>query len=337
MTKPLLSVEDLRISVAVPGGTHDLVTGVSLTIDRGQAVGLVGESGSGKSVTLRAILGLLPRGLTVGGGRIELDGADLTAASRNALHAVRGTKVAMVFQEPMSALNPLMTIGDQIAEGPRRRMGLSRRAAATRALELMDLVGIAQPSRRFGAYPHEFSGGMRQRVVIAIALSCSPDLILCDEPTTALDVTLQKQVLEILTTAQRERGLAILFVTHDLAVVSELCQRVSVMYAGQIVEEGDTKDVLTRARHGYTHALVRSVPTLSHKGSALETIPGSPPLPGDRLRGCAFAPRCKFHGDECEVGDRLQIHPVGDARATACIRHQTIFESTAFVRAGEQK
>jgi oligopeptide/dipeptide ABC transporter ATP-binding protein len=337
MVEPLLTVRDLRVSAASRAGGHDVVTDVSLDVHRGQAVGLVGESGSGKSLTLRAILGLLPRGLAVTRGRIVLDGTDVVTASRSAIVGLRGVKAAMIFQDPMTALNPVMTVGDQIAEAPRRRMGLSRRAATARALELMDMVGIAESRRRYRAYPHEFSGGMRQRVVIATALSCSPELVLCDEPTTALDVTLQKQVLDILVAQQRERGLAILFVTHDLAVVSELCERVSVMYAGEIVEEGRTQDVLARPRHGYTHALLRSVPTVSQVGSELATIPGTPLAPGETVHGCAFEPRCGFHAEECRVGDRFRLTGIDAWRATACIRHEVVYEASAGPRSVSER
>jgi len=327
MGTPLLSVQGLRVSMAAGLGGHDLVTNASLEVHRGQAVGLVGESGSGKSLTLRSVLGLLPRGLEVTGGSIVLDGVDVTRASGRAMTEVRGVKAAMIFQNPMTALNPLMTIGDQIAEAPRRRLGLSRRAATARALELMDMVGIADARRRYRAYPHEFSGGMRQRVVIAIALSCSPDLVLCDEPTTALDVTLQKQILEILVAQQRERDMAILFVTHDLAVVSELCERVSVMYAGEVVEEGATEDVFSRPGHGYTHALLRSVPTVADVGSELETIPGTPLAPGTAVAGCAFEPRCAFRVEECGSGERFRPVPIGDSRESACLRHEVVREA----------
>ncbi|MBN9618179.1 MAG: ABC transporter ATP-binding protein, partial [Actinobacteria bacterium] len=235
-TPPLLRVEDLVVTVTARAGAVRLVDGVSFEVPRGAAMGLVGESGSGKSLTLRALLGLLPAGVEITSGRVLVDGQDVVAMRAAQRRGVRGSRVGMVFQDPMTALTPVMTVGYQIAEGPRMKLGMSRRAAHRVAVELMSQVGIADAERRARAYPHEFSGGMRQRVMIAISLACSPALLLCDEPTTALDVTIQQQILHIVDELRTERELAVLFVTHDLAVVAELCEQIAVMYAGRIVE-----------------------------------------------------------------------------------------------------
>ena len=263
MNGSVLQVTDLRVEIASRRGIVHAVDGVSLEVPAGQAVGVVGESGSGKSMTLRAILGVLPPEAKITAGQVLLDGQDLAHLSNTQLNRVRGPKIAMIFQEPMSALNPVMRVGAQIAEGPQVHLGMNRAKAGERALELMRRVGIPDPERRYRAYPHEFSGGMRQRVMIAIALSCEPAVVLCDEPTTALDVTIQDQILRLLTRLCRESGTSLVFVTHDLPVVAQVCDQLAVMYAGQIVERGPVKDVLTRPSHPYTLGLVRSAPCVS--------------------------------------------------------------------------
>ena len=235
---PILDVRDLRVEIPLTRGTVHAVQSASFTVEAGQALGLVGESGCGKSMTLRAILGLLPQPGHITGGEIRFEGDDLANAGPRRLRHVRGARIGIIFQEPMTALNPVMRVGDQIAEGPRVHLGKSRAEARRTALELMRKVGIPDPARRSRAYPHELSGGMRQRVMIAIALSCEPRLILCDEPTTALDVTIQDQILKLLSAMRRDLGVSVVFVTHDLAVVAQTCERIAVMYAGQIVETG---------------------------------------------------------------------------------------------------
>jgi oligopeptide/dipeptide ABC transporter ATP-binding protein len=317
----MLQVDDLRVQIATRRGIVRAVDGVSLEVEAGEAVGLVGESGSGKSMTLRAILGVLPPEATITSGQVVLDGADLVELSKAQLNEIRGRKIAMIFQEPMSALNPVMRVGPQIAEGPQVHLGLNRARAAERAVELMRRVGIPDPERRYRSYPHEFSGGMRQRVMIAIALSCDPELILCDEPTTALDVTIQDQILRLLAQLCRESNTSLVFVTHDLPVVAQVCRQLAVMYAGQIVERGPVQDVLTKPCHPYTLGLVRSAPDVDHVRSSLVPIPGSPPSLVHPPSGCRFHPRCKFAEEDCTVTDpRLRVIDVH--RSTACLHFE---------------
>jgi oligopeptide/dipeptide ABC transporter ATP-binding protein len=325
VSQPLLQVSDLRVQISSRRGIVRAVDGVSLEVPAGGAVGLVGESGSGKSMTLRAILGVLPPEARITGGQVVLDGVDLTQLSNAQLNKIRGPKLAMIFQEPMSALNPVMRVGQQIAEGPQVHLGMNRSQSAERALELMRRVGIPDPERRFRSYPHEFSGGMRQRVMIAIALSCEPSLILCDEPTTALDVTIQDQILRLLARLCRESGTSLVFVTHDLPVVAQVCQQLAVMYAGQIVERGTVEEVLTEPRHPYTLGLVRSAPDVDHPRSALVAIPGSPPSLISPPSGCRFHPRCKFAEEDCKETDP-PLRFIDGGRATACLHYERCVE-----------
>jgi oligopeptide/dipeptide ABC transporter ATP-binding protein len=321
MGEPLLQVSDLHVQIASRRGVVRAVDGVSLEVAPGQAVGLVGESGSGKSMTLRAILGVLPPEAKVTSGQIMFEGADLAQLSGSQLNRIRGPRIAMIFQEPMSALNPVMRVGHQIAEGPQVHLGMNRSRSAERALELMRRVGIPDPERRFRSFPHEFSGGMRQRVMIAMALSCEPALILCDEPTTALDVTIQDQILRLLARLCHESGTSLVFVTHDLPVVAQLCHQLAVMYAGEIVERGGVEDVLTEPRHPYTLGLVRSAPDVDHVRSSLVAIPGSPPSLISPPSGCRFHPRCTFAEQDC-VETEPQLRLIEAGRATACLHFQ---------------
>jgi oligopeptide/dipeptide ABC transporter ATP-binding protein len=332
VSETVLELRDLHVRIATRRGVVRAVDGVSLEVPRGEAVGLVGESGSGKSMTLRAVLGVLPAEARVTSGQILLDGVDLVPMGNSDLNRIRGPKMSMIFQEPMSALNPVMRVGRQIAEGPEVHLGYSRSRAAERALELMRRVGIPDPERRFRAYPHEFSGGMRQRVMIAIALSCDPEIILCDEPTTALDVTIQDQILRLLAQLCRESGVSLVFVTHDLPVVAQVCQHVAVMYGGQLVERGDVRDVLLDPRHPYTLGLVRSAPDFEYVRESLVPIPGSPPSLITPPAGCRFHPRCEFAEDDCRTADTpLRLLPGG--RATACLHYERCLEAVAADRA----
>jgi oligopeptide/dipeptide ABC transporter ATP-binding protein len=328
MNAPILEVRDLHVRIATRRGVVRAVDGVSFDVSRGEAVGLVGESGSGKSMTLRAILGVLPPEARATAGQIVLDGTDLLQLNQASLSRMRGPKISMIFQEPMSALNPVMRVGWQIAEGPQVHLGYNRSRAAERALELMRRVGIPDPERRFRAYPHEFSGGMRQRVMIAIALACEPEIILCDEPTTALDVTIQDQILRLLARLCRESGVSLVFVTHDLPVVAQICQQIAVMYGGQLVERGDVRDVLLDPRHPYTLGLVRSAPDFEYVRESLLPIPGAPPSLISPPSGCRFHPRCEFAEEDCRMTETpLRLLPGG--RETACLYPERCVEALA--------
>lgn len=297
----LLEVRDLRTEFRAAGGSVTAVDGVSFTVDAGEMVALVGESGCGKSATAQSIMGLIvPPAGQVTGGEVRFEGRDLLKLSRREIRAVRGKGIAMIFQDPMTSLNPVLTIGKQLTETLRLHLGLGRRAAKTRAVELLDMVRISAPQSRLGAYPHQLSGGMRQRVMIAMALSCDPRLILADEITTALDVTIQAQILELLRDLARETRTAVLFITHDLGVVAGMAERVNVMYAGQIVERAETVDLFHRPQMPYTWGLLGSVPRLDlAKGGRLRPIAGRPPELTDIPPGCRFAPRCVHARDTC--------------------------------------
>jgi oligopeptide/dipeptide ABC transporter ATP-binding protein len=315
---PVLELRDLSVDVPVARGVLHAVRGISLQVHAGDALGLVGESGGGKSLTLRAAMGLLPAPAQIVGGHILIDGEDVTALSERERRR-RVTQVAgMIFQDSMTALNPVMRVGPQIAEVPQRRLGMSRNAAKLRALELMTSVGIPDADRRYRAYPHELSGGLRQRVAIAIALSGEPRAVLCDEPTTALDVTIQAQVLALLRSLRSDRDLAVVLVTHDLAVVNETCTEVAVMYAGRIVERGPVSSVLTQPDHPYSFSLLRSVPDPEVVVSRLLAIPGAPPDLVEPVTGCAFAARCPFHADACDHGEPPLLS-VALKRESACL------------------
>ncbi len=300
MTDVLLRVDSLRVRFTTPRGTIQAVDGMGFAVNAGEVVGLVGESGSGKSVTLRAVTRLLRRNAAIS-GQVWWRGRDLLALPEPALRAVRGREIAMVFQEPMAALNPVLTVGQQIEEGLAAHGSLDARGRRARALELLDLVGIAAGPQRLGAYPHEFSGGMRQRAMIAIALAPQPKLLLADEPTTALDVTIQDQVLQLLLRLARDLGMAMVLVTHDLGVVAETCSRVVVMYAGRTAEAGPVADVFAHPRHAYTAALLRSMPRDGPAREPLTPIPGQPPRLDRPVPGCPFVPRCGFAEDRCST------------------------------------
>lgn len=319
MSTPVLEVHDLHVEVPTRRGLLHAVRGVSFQVAAGEALGLVGESGCGKSLTLRAVLDLLPHPARIVSGTVLVDGVDVTALPRVARRRAVSAVISMVFQDPMTALNPVMRIGEQIAEVPRTRLGRSRSEAHARALELMRQVGIPDPERRFRAYPHELSGGLRQRVVIAIALSCEPRLLLCDEPTTALDVTIQAQVLELLRGLRRQGDLAMMLVTHDLAVVSETCDRLAVMYAGRVVEAGSIGELVHDPHHPYTFSLLRSVPDPEQVRTRLLTIAGAPPDLVEPVTGCPFAARCPFSRPDCDAGEP-ELRDVAPGRHSAC-RH----------------
>ena len=295
---PLLQVRDLRVTFQ---GRVEAVSGVDLDVGRGEVLGVVGESGSGKSVALKAVLGLLPRSAKVTGS-IRFRGRELLDASERAMRRLRGGPVAMIFQDPLSAFNPVVPVGAQIAEALRLHDRSMRGARArARVVELLERVAIPQAAERANAYPHEFSGGMRQRAMIAMAMANDPDLLIADEPTTALDVTVQAQVLDLLRDLRERRGLGLVLVTHDLGVVAGVADRVAVMYAGRIVEEAPVDALFADPRHPYTRGLIASVPTLGPWRDQLRAIEGAPPDPAARPPGCAFAPRCPIAADRCRT------------------------------------
>src|SRR3954453_16939639 len=300
MADPLLSIENLHTFFYTEAGVAPAVDGVSLHIDAGETLGLVGESGCGKSVTAMSVLRLIqPPGRIEAGSRLVFEDRDLMTISDRELRAIRGARIAMVFQEPMTALNPVFTVGDQIAEVVRIHGG-SKKEGWDRAVEMLRIVGIPSPEQRATEYPHQLSGGMRQRVVIAMALIMNPALVIADEPTTALDVTIQAQILELLADLTRRLGTSVLLITHDLGVVAENCTRVIVMYAGEVVEEAATSDLFARAHHPYTEGLPRAMPRVGGEKDRLATIPGTVPPPTNWPKGCRFRDRCPYSWERCE-------------------------------------
>jgi oligopeptide/dipeptide ABC transporter ATP-binding protein len=321
MVDPVLEVIDLAVEFRTEHEWVRVVDGVDLRVERGETVGLVGESGSGKTVTSLAAMGLLPRGgHRIPSGSIRLSGEELVGLPEAELAELRGDRVAMIFQEPRRSLDPAFTVGDQIAEVFRRHRGLSRKAALAEATTMLDVVGIANAARRARDYPHQFSGGMCQRVMLAIALACRPELLIADEPTTALDVTVQAEMLQLMNDLQVEFGVSILFITHDLGLVAEMCDRVSVMYAGQVVESGPMEELFLGPRHPYTEGLLAAVPDHAEKGGRLRAIPGAVPAPGALPSGCRFHPRCDHAvPGRCDRGGVALQADVG-GRAARCVR-----------------
>jgi len=310
----LLDLRDLTVSI----GAGRPVDGVNLSIAAGEMLGIVGESGSGKSLTMKAVLRLLPPSALVS-GQVLWQGRDLVGVSDAEMRHVRGRDIAMVFQEPMTALNPVLTVGSQITESLAEHLNLRGAAARRRAVELLDLVGIPDAKRRLGSYPHEFSGGMRQRAMIAISLATGPKLLLADEPTTALDVTIQDQILKLLLRLKDELSMAVILVTHDLGVVAGTCDRVAVMYAGRIMESGSVEAIFNDPSHAYTLGLLRSLPGAGHARRRLDGIAGTPPDPAALPPGCRFAPRCGFMVDACQAAIPPLVAVAPDQQS-ACIR-----------------
>lgn len=320
MTEPILQVEDLAVSFKTDEGTVRAVRGVSYDVQPGETIGLVGESGSGKSVSNLALMGLVPKPPgRIDGGRALYHGQDLLQMSERQLQKIRGRKIAMIFQDPMTALNPLMTVEQQMTEMTRLHLDLSRKAARHHATEMLELVGITSPADRLNDYPHQFSGGMRQRVMIAMALSCEPDLLIADEPTTALDVTIQAQILDLLADLQRRRRTSIILITHDLGVVAGVCHRVMVMYAGRVVEKANVDDLFASPRHPYTIGLLNSLPRFDQQQSELlQAIPGQPPDLAHLPPGCAFRQRCAYSMPECASIDP-PLKSMTESRLAACL------------------
>jgi len=289
---PLLDIQDLRTEIRLRRATVHAIDGVSLTVAPGECLGIVGESGSGKTMTALSIMRLLPGGGEVVGGSIVVDGVDVATLSESGMEDVRGNLIGMIFQDPLTSLNPTMTIGDQIAESVRLHRGASRASALDRAVEVLGLVGMPRPAERVGNYPHQLSGGMRQRVMIAMALACRPALLIADEPTTALDVTIQAQILDLMQALQDEIGMAIQFISHNLAVISEIAHEIIVMYAGRVVERAPAEDLFATPLHPYTLGLIATLPDPAHRTDVLPVIPGGVPDLDSAVAGCRFADRC---------------------------------------------
>ena len=320
----LLSVRNLQVLFRSEAGDIAAVDDVSFDVAEGEVLGIVGESGSGKSVTALSIMGLLPRPpARIGGGAVVFQGQELLSLGERALRNIRGPGIGMIFQEPMTSLNPVFTIGDQLMETVRVHERVGRGAQRERAVDMLARVGIATPERRLHDYPHQLSGGMRQRVMIAMALACSPKLLIADEPTTALDVTIQQQILELLLDLREELKMAIMIITHNMGVVAETADRVIVMYAGKIVERAPVGELFARPAHPYTRGLLESIPSLADDRERLKTIPGTLPNPAAMPRGCRFEPRCAYRIDACAAA----VPPLLSVRAeheSACIRQREL-------------
>jgi len=323
MKQELLKVTDLHISFKAKGEPVRAVTGVTFSVNKGETLGIVGESGAGKSVLGLSLMGLLPENTAyIPGGSVEFDGTDLLKLNKKQIRAFRGDRISMIFQDPMTSLNPVMTVGDQIIEALRyhNKEKLSKREMEQRVDEVMELVGI--PAHRKKEYPYQFSGGMRQRVVIAIALVCNPELLIADEPTTALDVTIQAQVLAIIRQLQKQLGTSMVLITHDLGIVAKMCDRVAIMYAGEMVEQGSIEDILTGDfHHPYTLGLLGSIPNLEEDTDRLKPIPGLMPPPNALPEGCRFCPRCDFAQGSCET-DGPALIEVSPGHKVRCIRRE---------------
>ena len=332
---PVLELQNVSVNFRTQGGPVTVVQDVSLAIGETESVSLVGESGSGKTVTALAVMGLLPkRTARIGAGEIRLDGTLLPPPGARAWRQIRGTRIGMVFQDPMTALNPALTVRTQICETLQYHLGMDATSARNEAVRLLERVGIPNAGRRIDDYPHQFSGGMRQRVLIAIALSCKPRLLIADEPTTALDVTVQAQIVRLLDELRRELGMSLLLITHDLGLVATIAQRVIVMYAGRVVEEGPTIPLFARPRHPYTRALLAAVPSLDTPfGASLPVVPGRPPAPSAMPSGCRFAPRCPIVAHQCV--EEPVLRESGPRQAVRCWRafeDSTLAEYHAAIR-----
>jgi oligopeptide/dipeptide ABC transporter ATP-binding protein len=319
MAEPLLEVKELKVSFRTEDGLVRAVDGISFSVDEGEVVGIVGESGSGKSVTMMSVMRLINDPNAIYEGEILYKGRNLMGVSQDAMRQVRGEEIAMIFQDPMTSLNPVYTVGWQIEEQLNEHNDLNKGQARQRAIALLTQVGIPKPEQRIDDYPHQFSGGMRQRVMIALALSCNPDLLIADEPTTALDVTIQAQILELIKNLKREFGSAVVLITHDLGVVADVADRILVMYAGRIVEEGNKEQIFYDPQHPYTWGLLGSIARLDRpRARRLTAIAGQPPSLINRPQGCSFRPRCPQAFDRCRAEDPQLTTKVGDGHLDAC-------------------
>jgi len=324
MATAALSVRDLRVVARSRGERKLILRGVDLDLQPGEILGIVGESGSGKSTLCRALARILPLGVVVEAGTAQLGDTDLLASAPSRVHGMSAGGVGMIFQEPRAALNPVMRVGDQLVEALQARTSLGRREARTEAVELLDRLGLPEPERRMSSYPDEFSGGQCQRLVTAIALAGNPSVLLADEPTSALDVTTQAQILELLKDLVRERRMGMVLVSHNYAVVAQVCNRALVMYGGKVVESGPTTELLFRPRHPYTSALIGSLPDVDRRVDELAVIPGRPPLAGETVDGCPFRPRCAHAREVCAQGDQ-PLASVAPGHRSACVRVHEIW------------
>ena len=313
----MLEVKDLRTSFFTPAGEVKAVNGVSFNLDHGKVLGIVGESGSGKSVTAYSVMQILEKTGKIVGGSVMFNGQELVGAGEKVMKTVRGNKISIIFQDPMTSLNPTYTIGHQLMEAIMLHTPRNRKEAKERAVEMLRLVNINEPEKRMNQYPFEFSGGMRQRIMIAMALACEPDILIADEPTTALDVTIQAQILELMQSLQKELGMAIIMITHDLGVVAQMCDEVIVMYAGSICEQGTADEIFYNPKHEYTKGLMRSIPTVDSDGSRLQPISGTPIDLLNMPKGCPFAPRCDAAMKIC-MKERCQRMQINEWHQAAC-------------------
>ncbi|MBP3685027.1 MAG: ABC transporter ATP-binding protein [Oscillospiraceae bacterium] len=313
----MLEVKDLRTSFFTPAGEVKAVNGVSFNLDHGKVLGIVGESGSGKSVTAYSIMQILEKTGKIVGGSIKFDGQELVGIGEKGMKSIRGNKISIIFQDPMTSLNPTYTIGHQLMEAIMLHTPRNKQQAKERAIEMLRLVNVNEPEKRMNQYPFEFSGGMRQRVMIAMALACEPDILIADEPTTALDVTIQAQILELMQQLQKELGMAIIMITHDLGVVAQMCDEVIVMYAGSICEQGSADEIFYNPKHEYTKGLMRSIPTVDSDGSRLQPISGTPIDLLNMPKGCPFAPRCDAAMKIC-MRQRCERMQINDMHQAAC-------------------
>ncbi|WP_096436418.1 ABC transporter ATP-binding protein [Alteribacter populi] len=334
MTKPVLEVNQLQTHFFTDRGEVPAVDNVSFAIHKGEVLGVVGESGCGKSVTSLSVMGLIPKppGKIVGGEILfrqkttkEETAEDLVSVSKKRMRQIRGNQIAMIFQEPMTSLDPLFPIGFQIIEGVKNHRKVSKKEGRSIAIDMLKLVGIPRAEQIVDEYPHQLSGGMRQRVMIAIAMSCDPEVLIADEPTTALDVTIQAQILELMKKLNRDKGTAIMMITHDLGVVAEMCDRVVVMYAGKVVEQGDVRTILKSPKHPYTQGLIRSLPKLDQRDKRLYSIPGNVPKPGSIKQGCRFAARCSEVFDRCYKEDP-ELLELKEGHACRCFLYESGFK-----------
>ena len=313
----LLEVRDLHTAFTTPAGTVNAVNGISFNLERGKVLGIVGESGSGKSVTAYSIMQILEKNGKIVSGSVKIDGQELVNAGEKVMKTVRGNKISIIFQDPMTSLNPTYTVGHQLVEAILLHTNRNKKQAWDRAVEMLRLVNINEPEKRMKQYPFEFSGGMRQRIMIAMALACEPDILIADEPTTALDVTIQAQILELMKSLQEELGMAIIMITHDLGVVAQMCDEVIVMYAGSICEQGTADEIFYNPRHEYTKGLMRSIPTVNNDDEKLEPISGTPIDLLNMPKGCPFAPRCDAAMKIC-LRERCERMEINENHAAAC-------------------